>query len=622
MPLLASYSLKTVESEIAVTTLHLILPLAEMDLADWMVLPQPPHWFQALPRPERRACLYRFIYALVSALSFLHREKDGMVTAHHDIKPRNILVFEQELKIADFGRSHLRPSVKGSETEAASGLGTYEYHPPEYWKDNGYRADEKHGRAFDVWSMGCIIIEIAILTVYGLGSGKVTEFRNQRGANPRKGRPMLAAKHTPDYSFHNNWAVVEDWIGQLQREDGSSKLKSTLKVATQMMTQTPSSRSYAWEAELDLYNIQQPEDYRVTRLEKRALCIQSPPPQKKILNGTQTPLHRAARNGDTKRLVQLFEAKWPLFVQDHEGQTALDVFKQTQKYYLCTTDLCKRLAPKTTEKATNGEQGRKLLQAATKGQVDVVLDLLTLGVNAMFVDEEGQSALYKAVVCDQSSVAEWLLQAKGKELLRLKDFRWGETPLHKAASLGHATIIKQLLACSPDIEDQQNEGKTALFLAVEWGREEAVEVLLSHGAQVFTQTTGFGRTPLHAAVRENQIKILERLLRADDAGKCLDHKHRFGETPLWFAFHHKRFECAQILLNKGASLHVANNDGNTILHIIVMEDLYDFLKENIRHFRRDEIESRNRLGDTPLMIAQRGGKHRFVRILEHRRDQA
>ncbi|KAL9121112.1 MAG: hypothetical protein Q9187_002336 [Circinaria calcarea] len=601
VPLLASYTLKTVESEVAVKTLHLILPLAEMDLADWMVLPQPPDWLQELPRPERRACLYRFIYALVSALSFLHREKDGMVTAHHDMKPGNILVFEQELKIADFGRSHIRPLVKGSETEAASGLGTYEYHPPEYWKDNGYRAEEKHGRAFDVWSMGCIIIEIAILTVYGWGPGKVTEFRNQRGDNSKKERPMLAARqlaarHTPDYSFHNNWAVVEDWIERLQIEDGSSKLKSTLKVATQMMTQTPSSRLYAWEAELDLHNIQQPDDDRITRLEEGALCVQPPPLQRKILNGTQTPLHRAAQNGDTERLVQLFEAKWSLFVQDHEGLTALDVFKQSQKRSLYDY-LCTRLAPKTIEKTTNGEQGRKLLQAATRGQTDVVLDLLTQGVNAMFVSEEGHSALYKAVLYGQLSVVECLLRAKGKDLLRLKDVRSGDTPLHKAASLGDATIIKQLLANSPEIEAQQMEGKTALFLAAEWGREEAVEVLLGYGAQVNTQQNWGGGTPLHAAVKGNKIKVLERLLGADDAGKCLEHKNRSGDTPLWLALFHKHFECAQILLNNGASLHIAENDGNAVLHVTVTRGLHDFLKENIRQFRRDDIQRTIKLGE-------------------------
>ena len=393
------------------------------------------------------------MYALVSGLSFLHREKDGTIIVHHDLKPSNVLVLGQELKIADFGRSHLRPLPQGSEIEATSGLGTYEYHPPEYWEDDGFRAKVKHGRAFDVWSMGCIIIETAILIVYGWESEKVTEFRNQRRDNPKKERPILADQHDPDASFHNNPTVVEDWIHQLQIEDGSQKLKSTLNVAMQMMSQTRDSRLYTWEAELDLYNIQQPDDDRVTRLEKGAFCVQPPPPHRKILNGTQTPLHRAAQKGDMGRLVQLFEAKWSLFVQDQKGLTALDVFDQSQEPYFRNA-LRARLAPKTLKQATNEEQGWKLLQAAEGDQVGVVQDLLAQGVDAMFVNKEGRSALFKAVERCQSSVAGCLLRAKGKELLRLKDIEWCDTPLHKAALSGHATIIKQLLTYSADIEDQ------------------------------------------------------------------------------------------------------------------------------------------------------------------------
>ena len=612
------------ESEVAVTTLHLILPFAEMNLADWMAHPQPPVWLQGLPRPECRAVLYRFIYALVSGVSFLHRENGGKITAHHDLKPKNILVIGQELKIADFGRSHLRSFEEGSSTEAISGLGTYEYQPPEYLKDNGSHAGAKHGRAFDVWSMGCIIIEIAILIVYGWESERVTKFRNQRRDNPKRERQELADWrmaywHTPDDSFHNNWIIVKDWIHHLKLKDGSQKLTSVLNVAKQMMTQTPGSRLYAWEAEWDLYNIQQPDDDRDTRMEKGALCVQPPPPKRKILNGTQTPLHRAAQNGDLERLVQLFEAKWPLFVQDHEGLTALDVFKQSQEGYWYDS-LCTRLAPKTSEKATNEEQGQKLIEAAKKGEVDVVKGLLAQGVDAMFVDEEGRSALYKAIECYQSRVLGCLLQAKGKELLRHKENRWGDTPLHRAAGLGDATIVAQLLAYSLDIEDQQNEGMTALYLAAQHGREEAVELLLAQGAQVFSQPNWKG-TPLHAAVRHNETKVLKRLLKADDAGKCLNHKNVNNDTPLWDALLTNHSDHAQILLDEGASLHGSNKDGDTVLHIAVKQGLYDFLQNNIRLFRPYEIESRNRLDDTPLTLARKKGA-RFVEILTHRRDQA
>ena len=336
-------------------SLHFITPLAQMDLAEWMVHPEPPLWLQGLGRSETRGFLYRSIYALVSALSFLHREKEGKIAAHHDLKPKNILVFGQDLMIADFGSSHLRPLAEGSETQRIP-LGTYEYHPPEYWKDDGSQARLKHGRAFDIWSMGCIIIELATLLVHGWDSKKLSDFRDQRRQNPPETRPKVTHRGDDDCSFHNNLVVVKRWVYQLQADDGSQKLKSTLDLALQMMNETPESRLYAWEAELDLYNIQRPDDPLVTRLEDGSLCVQSPP-QKHIPNRTQTPLHRAALKGDHERINELLDVGWPLNIRNQKGLTAWEILKQTQDSDFCE-NLSPRLAPTTSEKPANEEEGQ------------------------------------------------------------------------------------------------------------------------------------------------------------------------------------------------------------------------------------------------------------------------
>ena len=614
VPLLASYTLDTTESEHPVRSLHLIFPYAdEGDLAEWMTRPQPPVWLQSKSQPERRAHLYRCIYALVSGLSFLHREKNGEITAHHDLKPKNILVFKQELKIADFGRSHLRPLVQGSETQGQFGLGTYEYHPPEYWKDDGIRADIKHGRSFDIWSMGCIIVELATLIVHGWESKKVTDFRNQRQHNQHKKRPELASQRPIDASFHNNWFVVKNWIDHLQIDDGSQKLKSTLNVALQMMNQTRDSRMYAWEAELDLYSIQHPDADRVTRLEKEALCVQPPPPQARILNGTQTPLHRASRTGDIVRICELVQVGWSMSVQDHQGLSAWDVFNQTQEP-LPRKILHERLIPATSKMAVDDQRGQKLLQAAACGDVSKVRIILAQEVDAMFVDQDNRSALYVATQSNKIRVVEYLVQVKGQELLRLKAHDWKETPLHKAAAEGHASVLEKLLVCSPDIEDQTKEGRTALYVAVDHGHKEAVDVLLDHRAQVLAQDKDKS-TPLHCAAWRPRLHILKRLLEAPDAGKCLEHKNQWGDTPLWLALSNRHVDCANIFLNHGASIHVANNDDTFVLHLTVERDLYDFLEQNIHEFRSDEYGLRNRWGDNPLMIAEKQGKHNFAELL-------
>lgn len=240
IPLLASYTLDTVESGHHVKILYLLFPLAEMDLADWMTKLQTPFNVARLSKQERQAYIYRSIYALVSSISYMHRDVDGKVTAHHDLKPRNILVVNGKLKIAVFGKSHLRPIPRGSATEGASGLGTYEYQPPEYWNKNGSRAEVTHGRAFDVWAMGCIMIELATLVVHDWQSGRVTEFREARKKNPTRDRkPPVSVEDGSNVSFHNNLIVVKDWVGRLKDCGDSQQLNEVLKLLLECWLQSP-----------------------------------------------------------------------------------------------------------------------------------------------------------------------------------------------------------------------------------------------------------------------------------------------------------------------------------------------------------------------------------------------
>lgn len=472
VPLLASFTLTAVESEADVKSLHLLFPFAEEDLADWMARSQTPYSLQGMGREERRTYLYHCIYALVSGLSFLHREKDGTITAHHDLKPKNILIIQNHLKIADLGRSHLRAVDLGSETEAIHGLGTYEYHPPEYWQDDGSRAPTRHGRAFDVWSMGCIILEFATLIVYGWETQKIREFRSRRRESPNKGRPLIAqSRGRPDDSFHNNSVVVEEWIDILLIEDGSRALTSTLEIARQMMASQPADRLYSWEAELDLYDIQHPDDDRITRLEKGALCIQSP--SARHISNVQTPLHRAAWKGNLERTFQLMDAGWQLMAQDSEGLTALEIASRSgnSTFYKALLQRAKLQVP-------------NLMQETTANSVDQTDDLVFQTIKNHDLD----------------TIKLWLMGNDKDELIK-KQFPHGNTMLHYASEFGASNIAEYLLSQSFDAQyllGQKNSG---------------------------------GRIPLHLACLHGAREIIEIFGRYDNIRECLRAKDDDGETP-------------------------------------------------------------------------------------------
>lgn len=85
--------------------------------------------------------------------------------------------------------------------------------------------------------------------------------------------------------------------------------------------------------------------------------------------------------------------------------------------------------------------------------------------------------------------------------------------LRQAAELGNVAALQALLGKQPVIDARDAGGRTALMLATLHGRTEAVEVLLSAGADPNAADV-HGTTPLQAALAGNQPAIAVALRRA------------------------------------------------------------------------------------------------------------
>ena len=127
--------------------------------------------------------LLQQLYGLSSAIEKLHdfvsdEYELHLIGCHYDLAPRNILVQHGRLLLADFGLSRLRPETSKSIFKAGNG----DYLAPECetpHSDNFVKGAV--GRASDIWSFGCILLEILIHTVQTRDKAQaIMDFRKQR----------------------------------------------------------------------------------------------------------------------------------------------------------------------------------------------------------------------------------------------------------------------------------------------------------------------------------------------------------------------------------------------------------------------------------------------------------
>ena len=636
--LLASYTAKTDESGHYKEMLHLLFPLADMNLDRWMNKDRVPSHVAEFSWPERQQYLYRSMLALASGVSYLHREIDGMVTAHHDLKPRNILMVRGQLKIADLGHSHLRPLSQGSATERASGLGTYDYQPPEYWNEDGSRADVLHGRQFDVWALGCIILEMATLVVHDWQPQKIAEFRSQRLKNPRKDRQVPGSiPAASDDSFHNNMSVVRGWIERLKAYDDSQQLNDVLNIVVGTLAPDPRNRLHAWEVELDLYDTLKSFDRDLPDLREDP-CVPPRPgeiddmetllPDKYRLYHTETPLHRAAKKNNRKRIIRLWELGWPVWFPDQtsgQKRTPWDIMEASANVEI------RDLARDSTQ----------LINAANTNNIGLLKELFSKGLSPLMADAHGTSALHQAIKSNKIDVVTFLLQSKAEEQLMLRE-RFGRythhLPLHIAASVGFVAALEWMLRYHPDINALNNYGHTALYLATLEGHHDAVRFLLEKKAQLLpSDHRGIIKdTPLHAAVDDPdctinrysakgqpelhtgkvRVGILNLLLGADGALECLEGFDSKVPTPLYLALQNGYVDLFETLLRHGASVHTVGSYGN-VLHTIAIYNRPETLKKCIDRFSLEDfaVESQS---STPLKMAEQQGHKEVARLMKSR----
>ena len=175
--LLASYTTQQTQIQGKAYQHHLLFPRADCDLS------------AILKTKDRDALdehfatdyiLFQALYGLASAIESVHNyvSKEFNLTligCHYDLNPRNILIQGEKLLLADFGLSRLQP--EGSRSVFKRGKGDYLAPECEPLVEDSFSKGVV-GREGDVWSFGCVLLEIL---TYRLRKGREVEaFRARR----------------------------------------------------------------------------------------------------------------------------------------------------------------------------------------------------------------------------------------------------------------------------------------------------------------------------------------------------------------------------------------------------------------------------------------------------------
>ena len=114
-----------------------------------------------------------------------------------------------------------------------------------------------------------------------------------------------------------------------------------------------------------------------------------------------------------------------------------------------------------------------------------------------------------------------------------------------------------------------SDGFTPLHLAASEGHAPMIEILIKFGAQVDARTNNF-RTPLHIACLRGKLSVIQALVQH---GTDIDAKDIDGNTPCHFCSEYGHRYCLKFLLTKNPYLFANNNDNKSAIDVAISNDI-------------------------------------------------
>ena len=255
-----------------------------------------------------------------------------------------------------------------------------------------------------------------------------------------------------------------------------------------------------------------------------------------------------------------------------------------------------------------------LLDAVRARNDQETVRLIDAGADVNAADSLGTTPLMWASRYGDAKVVERLIRAGADAAA---ESVLGVTPMSEAALIGSEPVIRELLAAGVDPNSPNPEGETALMLVVRTGQLAAAEALIEAGADVNAKERWAGQNALMWAGAQLQPEMVKLLLAHGaevDARSAVREWTRKvsseprpkelaqgGLTPLMFSARTGCVECAELLLDAGADINLADPYGVTPLVVATLNLQNDFAAFLVG--KGADINQWDLYGRTPLYVA-------------------